>query len=112
MNDTVKELYRMLLIQKWVVIDQRDVDKVRIVMVSNRRPNKANSGIVSRGGQKLRGTHSYPTKIYYFNTSNGEATALTMADVHTMEHMEFLDNLVKKVNTTDVDHIVTGEVLL
>jgi hypothetical protein len=35
-----------------------------------------------------------------------------MADVYAMEHMEFLDNLIKKVKITATDHMVTGEILL
>ena len=114
MNNAVKELYELLLQKNWVVTDQQEKDKIRVVMISTRKPSKTANGIISRGGQKLTGTHNYPTKIFCFNTSSGEASALTIADMRNIDHNEIFTILSnnKKIKNTDVDHMVTGEILL
>jgi hypothetical protein len=114
MNDAVKELYELLLKKNWAVTDQKEVDKVRIVMISTRKPSKIATGIISRGGKKLTGTHNYPTKIFCFNTSSGEASALTVADMREIDHNEIFTTLSnnKKIKNTDTDHMMTGEILL
>lgn len=113
MNDAVREIYRLILRDRWKMVDQRQEGAVRIVMLSSRiKPKVPKPGLISRAGKKLQGTHNYPTKIFYFNTENGDAIALSMLSIQNMEHKEFLDKVMAGMQENKDDLIMVGTVLL
>lgn len=111
MNSAVVELYYLLLVKKWVVVDTGQEGSVRIVMTSSRKRAALGTSIISRAGQKIRPTHSYPTKIFWFNTLDGNAMAITTTDMDNMDYVGLLDSLAANSIETD-NAIVSTEVLL
>jgi len=110
MNVAIQEIYRLVLASKWVITDQRQIDDIRIVMISVRKkPAVPRAGVISRNGKKLQGLHSYPSKVFYFNTATGEASALSMVDLQNIDYQEFMQSLEDNIRNNP---LVTNEVLL
>lgn len=108
MYKDIQEIYRLMILNKWVATEQHQIDDIRTVVISPRP--RMGPGSYARKGAKFDNVSRY-SKVIFFNTATGQIFVKSFSKMAFEEYLNGLEQELDKQSPSGIS-ITTSETIL